>query len=62
MELNVETNRERVHGAHEPPSHSLASTKVAAVKRSGCTVWQVNFGCSFVNLAFHICGKHQERV
>lgn len=32
MELNVETNRKRVRGAHEPLSHSLASTKVAAVK------------------------------
>lgn len=32
MELNVETNRKRVCGAHEPLSHSLASARVTVVK------------------------------
>lgn len=32
MELNVERNRKRVCGAHEPPSHSPASTTVVALK------------------------------
>lgn len=32
MELNVETNRQRVCGIHEPLSHSLRCAGVAAVK------------------------------
>lgn len=62
MELNVETNRKRVCGAREPLSHSLASTRVAAVKSK----WLYNVAgehlLRFVNLAFPICGRHQERV
>ena len=62
MELNVETNKKRVCGAHEPLSNSLASTKVSAVRSK----WLYNVAgkhlLPFVSLAFYICGKHQERV